>query len=102
MIVESFPQVLFEKAERAHDAAVDDALAHAQATAPRLTGEYADSIEARGEGSSSVIGSPLPQAGAVERGANVGPGRRGPHMGPVGTLSQIGGVYIASMTNHLR
>ena len=59
--------------------ATEDALEatanRARATALRRTGEYQASIRA----TSSGVGSPLPQAGAVERGANVG-ARKGPHM----------------------
>lgn len=92
---------LFGKVERSFEGAADDTLAEARATAPRRSGEYAGSLERRGSGLSSTIGSPLPQAGAVERGADVGP-RRGPHMGPVGTLREAGDRFPERMTSRLR
>lgn len=72
--------VIQRRVERAHRAALEDVARIAAAQAPRRTGEYAGSIHAYpGEGATGRVGSPLARAGAVERGANVGP-RRGPHM----------------------
>lgn len=46
------------------------------------------------------IGSGLPQAGAVERGAFVK--GRGPHMRGVGTLKTAGDGFVGHMTRHLK
>lgn len=48
----------------------------------------------------AVIGSNLPQAGAVERGAWVK--GRGPHMHGVGNLGQAGTRFVENMTRRLR
>jgi hypothetical protein len=65
--------------EAAHAAGLEAVAEAARGRAPHRSGEYAASIKASAEGLSGHVRSPLPQAGAVERGANVGP-RRGPHM----------------------
>jgi hypothetical protein len=48
----------------------------------------------------AIIGSLLPQAGAVERGAWAK--GRGPHMRGVGTLGQAGASFVGYMTAALR
>src|SRR5215212_3670288 len=68
----------------AHSAALEAVANAARARAPKRSGEYAASIRATegiglGTHLTGSVGSHLPQAGAVERGANVG-ARRGPHM----------------------
>lgn len=72
------------RARSANAAGLEAVASTAQGRARRRTGEYAASIRASsggpvGDRMIGHVGSPLPQAGAVERGANVGP-RRGPHM----------------------
>lgn len=140
MKVVTHPEVLIDRTTRAFVDAVADTLLDAQQMAPRLTGEYADSLEVlsigegtplRGRAASSVprasgirpeegsagaiklstplrvdhlvavIGSHLPQSGAIERGAFVKEGR-GPHMRKVGTLGEAGGHFIEHMTRHLQ
>jgi hypothetical protein len=72
--------LLERKVAAANAGALEDVAGAARQAARRRTGEYAGSIRAVADGTSGgSVGSPLPQAGAVERGANVGP-RRGPHM----------------------
>ena len=92
---------LEQRTQRAFDAAVEATLEDRRANAPRATGEYAASLERTGSGLSASIGSRLPQASTVERGADVGP-RRGPHMRAVGTLGEAGDVFIRAMTDRLR
>ncbi len=92
---------LVERSEQATRAAFDDVLDRRRADAPRLTGQYAASLTMSVDGLRASIGSPLPQAHAVERGADVGP-RRGPHMGPVGTLAKAGADFRDAMPRHLR
>lgn len=76
---------LGRRARAAHEAALQAVAQGARTRARRRTGEYAGSIRATvppgtlGDRFTGSVGSPLPQAGAVERGANVGP-RKGPHM----------------------
>lgn len=93
--------ILIDRTARAAQVAFRDVLERRRGDAPRLTGEYASSLELRSHGNEATIGSPLPQAGAVERGANVG-ARRGPHMGPVGTLSRAGEDFLQAMPRALR
>lgn len=70
---------------QAHNRALQTVAARARQRAPRRSGEYAGSIMAHEEldflrsSFRGSVGSNLPQARTVERGANVG-ARRGPHM----------------------
>lgn len=94
-------EVLYDRIDRAIEQAFDDWHAEAQAEAPRLTGEYAASLELTRTGKhAAAIGSSLPQAWAIEKGANVGD-RRGPHHGPVGTLADVGPRIIEHMRDAL-
>lgn len=105
MRVESFPEVLLDKTERGFEAAVDETLERAAGYAPRLSGEYAASLRRSttetGPMLRAQIGSPLPQAGAVERGADVGP-RRGPHMRGAFAIGRAIEQYPDAVTRRLR
>jgi len=89
VIFESDPNALPRHAERAFEASLDEVLEAVQATAPRITGEYADSIIViradQGTRLVARVGSPLRRAAALERGAWVKNGR-GPHMRKKGKL----------------
>src|SRR5688572_29008167 len=73
------PRFFRTRAEVAHEAGLRRVAEISRTRAPRRTVEYAGSITFTADGLNGQVGSRLPQAGAVERGANVGP-RRGPHM----------------------
>lgn len=105
MRVESYPEVLLDKTERGFEAAVGETLDRAVANAPRRTGEYAASLRRSATETGTVlrarIGSPLPQAGAVELGADVGP-RRGPHMEGSLAIRRAIEQYPDAVTRRLR
>lgn len=87
--------------EEAHDRALERTRQQAVATAPRRSGEYAASLQQQRTGTKGAIYSALPQAGAVERGANVGP-RRGPHMRGSHTIARAGEQFPQHMSEALR
>ena len=73
------PRFFVRKVTSAHEAGLQAVASASRQRAPRRTGEYAGSITYSASGLRGQVGSRLPQAGAVERGANVG-ARVGPHM----------------------
>lgn len=77
---------------------VRDELANQSA---RRSGEYAGSLRVDYADGHGVLYSPLPQAGAVERGADVGP-RRGPHMRGQHLIARLGPTWPAKVTARLR
>jgi len=88
MIIRSNPEALTRHAEEAFERTVEQTLEAVRATAPVDSGAYRSSLTSaranEGERMVAHIGSPLPYASAIERGAWVdGPG---PHMKPVGRL----------------
>ncbi len=87
--------------DRAHRAALEQMAEQARAEAPHRSGEYAASLETTLEGDHGALFSRLPQAGAVERGADVGP-RRGPHMAGSHTIVRAGATFADRMTRQLR
>lgn len=87
--------------EEAHDRALERMRQRAQAEAPRRTGEYAANMQVARNERTGALFNPLPQAGAVERGADVGP-RRGPHMRGAGTIRRAGAEFPAHMSEALR
>lgn len=106
MKVETHPEVLQRQVFEGAEDAAEDLLDAARASAPVLTGEYRDSLQITGIGSlgdtrTFRIGSPLPQARAVEFGANVGH-RVGPHMRGVGHLDDAVMQWPRLMTSRLR
>ena len=85
---------LYAANEKAFAAAAQQTLRDATAFAREhtQTGEYVSSLQLgainrTGNGLTVRIGSPLPQARAVELGADVGP-RRGPHMKGQGSIGK--------------
>lgn len=84
---------------------MEDVRAEIQTRAPRVTGEYAGSFvvttSVDGSVSHHAVASQLPQAGAVERGADVGP-RRGPHMAGSFTVRDAGARWPDHVTRRLR
>jgi hypothetical protein len=92
---------LSEKMRRAHEAASQEIVEIARVRAPRRTSQYAGSLRADVDGLSASIGSPLPQAGAVERGANVGR-RRGPHMRGQASVRPAAQQYGHAFTERMR
>jgi hypothetical protein len=87
--------------ERAHDQALERTRARAVGDAPRRTGEFAASLQTHRSGTVGSVYSDLPQAGAVERGANVGP-RRGPHMAGAHVIARAGEHFPEHMAEALR
>jgi hypothetical protein len=106
MRVESHPEVLLDHSQRAYEAATGDTLTDAVNGAPRRTGEYAGTLRlgpmTQGDRLSTSIGSPLPQAGAVEHGVDVGPGQRGPHMAGAHSTAAAVAHFSDYMTRRLR
>jgi hypothetical protein len=103
---ESHHDVLLRRVEDAHEHSTVRVLDLARANAHKVSGEHGASLRATAPSSdvgrlTSRIGSPLPQAGAVERGANVGP-RRGPHMKGAHAIERAGEQYPTFMTDELR
>jgi hypothetical protein len=92
---------MLHKLEVAHDLALADVLADARTNAPKRTGQFASSLQARRTGANGGLTSGLAQAGAVERGANVGP-RRGPHMRGSHVMVDAGRKWPDRMTARLR
>lgn len=94
---------LHRQLDEAARGGLEDTRADAAAEAPRLTGEYASNFQStyNPEDGTGAVYNPLPQAGAVERGANVGP-RRGPHMAGSHTLRTVGPRWLDHTTRRLR
>lgn len=92
---------LHDTIDNAHDRALEATRDEAIANAPRQSGEYAASLQTHRNGEHGAVYSNLPQAGAVERGANVGD-RRGPHMAGAHSVRDAGRHFPQHMTEALR
>lgn len=98
---ESGRQALLAAQDRAHDAALERGRRRAAEVAPRRSGEYAAHFQTIRTGQDGAIFNDLPQAMALERGANVGD-RRGPHMGGSHTLAAAGEEFNTAFLEELR
>lgn len=85
-------QAIHDAQDRAHDIALEKSRQQAVAEAPKRTGEFAAHIQSARFGQQGGLFNDLPQAGAVERGANVGP-RRGPHMKGSHVIARAGEAW---------
>jgi hypothetical protein len=99
---------LLAKTDAAFRLATEDTLRDAQAEAARhsRTGEHAASLAVTSPAGSTdqmsvSLGSPLPQARALERGADVGP-RRGPHMKGIHAVSAAAERFPEHMTRRMQ
>ena len=105
MKVESDPRPLLDHVEHSARASIDDVQADAVRTARRRSGRHAAGIQQRvevlGDRIDGAVGGTVPYAGALERGADVGP-RRGPHMEGDHAIRDAGDRFLEHMTNRLR
>lgn len=108
MTVVTYWNVLRDRTRRGFEQTLPDLVADArrEAQSHSRTGEYAASLRhgrvaGFGDRFRARIGSPLVQAGAVERGADVGP-RKGPHMRGLNILVTAMESYPDRLANRLR